>query len=130
MKTFIPVSIIIISLWMINACSYRKLPPKEFNEQLKMSHGILIDVRTPLEFDSGYISEAVNMNIQSDHFSFQLDSLDKSRSYFIYCGIGKRSAKAVMMMEEKGFKNVFELKGGLAEWKKENYPVSKKTTPF
>jgi len=84
---------------------------------------ILIDVRTPEEFNSGYIADAINMNINSEFFDAQIDELDKTKTYIVYCKMGGRSAMAMTLMKEKGFKKVFNLQGGIMQWQKENRPV-------
>ncbi|MDD5765191.1 MAG: rhodanese-like domain-containing protein [Candidatus Marinimicrobia bacterium] len=84
---------------------------------------ILIDVRTPEEFNSGYIAGAINMNVNSEFFDVQIDELDKTKTYIVYCKMGGRSTKAMTLMKEKGFKKVFNLEGGITQWQKENRPV-------
>ena len=72
----------------------------------------VVDVRTPNEFNSGHFEQAVNLDFYDPDFSKQLDSLDKSRPVYLYCRSGNRSAKAAMMLVEKGFKEIYDLKGG------------------
>ena len=47
--------------------------------------------------------------------------LNKNLNYYIYCRSGNRSGKTVVILREKGFKNVFNLEGGIIAWKEENY---------
>ncbi len=77
---------------------------------------VLLDVRTPEEFASGFISGAVNIDFKSPEFNGKLDELDKTKTYLVYCRSGGRSAKAMTMMKEKGFKRVYNLRGGIIEW--------------
>ncbi|MFA4838910.1 MAG: rhodanese-like domain-containing protein [Candidatus Neomarinimicrobiota bacterium] len=88
---------------------------------------VLLDVRTPEEFNAGHISGAINMNIKSEFFDMQINKLDKTKTYIVYCLMGGRSAKAMALMKEKGFTKVFNLQGGIRQWQKENRPVVKTT---
>ena len=93
------------------------LPPKEFKDKLQKQNGVLLDVRTPEEYTGEHISGAINMDVRSDGFKSRMDSLDKSRTYFMYCKSGRRSEEALNLMKEAGFKNLFHLQGGIEEWK-------------
>lgn len=89
-----------------------------------IEQGVLIDVRTPAEFNDERIEGAVNMNVKDSLFEQQVKKLDKTNAYFLYCGIGKRGDKALKIMEHEGFTRVYNLKGGLAEWKKKGYKTN------
>ncbi|MHA7942988.1 rhodanese-like domain-containing protein [Formosa sp. 3Alg 14/1] len=84
---------------------------------------MVVDVRTPEEFDSGHLEGAINYNWKSEDFNNQISDLDKSKEVLIYCRSGARSAKAAEKMRSEGFTTVYELKGGLIDWKKENMSV-------
>ena len=68
---------------------------------------ILLDVRTPQEFSTGHIKGALNINFSAPDFTSKIDELDKSATYLVYCKVGGRSSKAMKLMQEKGFKKVF-----------------------
>ena len=68
---------------------------------------ILLDVRTPQEFSTGHIKGALNINFSAPDFASKIDELDKSATYLVYCKVGGRSSKAMKLMQEKGFKKVF-----------------------
>jgi rhodanese-related sulfurtransferase len=85
---------------------------------------VILDVRTPQEFASGYIAGAVNLDFKSADFPARLDELDKSKTYLVYCRTGGRSAKAMAMMKEKGFQRVYNLRGGITRWKADHLPVT------
>lgn len=69
----------------------------------------VIDVRTPEEFDEGYVKGAVNIDVSNPNFESQIASLDKDAAYSIYCRSGNRSAVAVDIMRNAGFTNVVDL---------------------
>lgn len=92
---------------------------EEFNSKLKTlgNQAILIDVRTPSEFNQGKIPNAINLNYYSSTFKNQVAQLDTSKIAFIYCKSGGRSAKAAKVFIQSGFKKVYDLKGGFSNYK-------------
>lgn len=84
---------------------------------------IILDVRTPEEFDGGYIEGAINIDYYSEDFRTQLDPLDKDKAYLIYCRSGKRSADARDAMAELGFMEIYNMSGGIMEWEAQGLPV-------
>ena len=83
---------------------------------------LLLDVRTPAEFAEGHIPGALNLDYRSPSFAGELEKLDKSKTYIVYCRAGNRSANARAVMERMGFINVYNLFGGFLEWEKEGQP--------
>ena len=80
----------------------------------------IIDVRTPQEYSEGYISNAVNLNIyDANAFMSKVQSFNKENNYYIYCKSGGRSSQACQIMSQLGFNNVFNLAGGITNWKGE-----------
>ena len=71
--------------------------------------GNVIDVRTAAEFSEGHVQGARNLDVQNGDFAAALQTLDKSASYNVYCRSGNRSATAVEMMRNAGFRNVVDL---------------------
>ena len=77
----------------------------------------ILDVRTPEEFEAGYIPEAVNINIyEGQGFIDELGKLDKSKNYYVYCRSGHRSRQACALMNNMGFKQAYNLEGGILDW--------------
>jgi phage shock protein E len=86
---------------------------------------IILDVRTSDEFNQGHIKGAINIDIkQPDAFS-KIDKLDKNARYIVHCRTNHRSSIAVNYMEEKGFKNIYQMMDGFNGWMLNNLPVSK-----
>jgi len=86
---------------------------------------IIIDIRTPEEFNEGHIENAINIDFYSETFKEDLDKLDKNKTYFIYCRSGNRSGRAMPIMKDLGFKEVYNLSVGIKEWIAEGLPVVK-----
>src|SRR5690625_2670426 len=49
------------------------------------SNQVLLDVRTPEEFAEGHLPDAININLKSDKFEEIIDTLDKNKTYYVYC---------------------------------------------
>ncbi len=97
------------------------LSPSEFKEKSK-DHQI-IDVRTPTEFKEGFIERAKNINLKDDDFAKEITSLDKDKPVYIYCRSGHRSGIAAKKMIDLGFKEVYDLQGGILNWEQSNNEV-------
>ena len=80
----------------------------------------LIDVRTPKEYDEGHIKNATNIDFFDTSFYTQMSVLNKDAPLYIYCRSGGRSGKAAAILKEQGFKEVYDLKGGILDWKQQN----------
>ena len=80
-------------------------------------NAVILDVRTEDECDEGIIPNAINIDIhQGQGFISEIEKLDKSKNYYIYCRSGARSAKACEIMNELGFDNTYNLLGGMLNW--------------
>ena len=81
----------------------------------------LVDVRTTEEYNEGHIDDAINIDFfESDTFAENFAQFDKSEPLYIYCKSGNRSQKSSKILQEFGFKNIIELRGGYNAWKDEN----------
>lgn len=94
---------------------------KEWISQLENDKdAVIIDVRTPDEWNDGHIENAINIDIyKGQGFIYLLEELDKEKNYFVYCKAGGRSEQACNIMNQLGFKNTFNLIGGMMEWQGE-----------
>ncbi|MGM0508963.1 MAG: rhodanese-like domain-containing protein [Fusobacteriota bacterium] len=86
---------------------------------------VILDVRTPGEYQSGHLEDAINIDYYANDFSKKLDELNKNKTYIIYCRSGNRTGKTLDMMEEMGFKKVYDIKGGIISIQRANYPLVK-----
>lgn len=101
----------------------KNLPAEAFAEKVKQTPGALVlDVRTPEEFSKGHLKNARNVNWRDTDFADQVAQIDKSKPVFVYCLVGGRSASAASKMREMGFKEVYELEGGIIKWRAANLP--------
>lgn len=90
---------------------------KLFAEKLKTTDNPqLLDVRTPEEYSSEHIGNAVNVNWNGSDFVIKANKFDKSKPIFVYCKVGGRSAQAADKLAELGFKEIYNLQGGIMKW--------------
>ena len=93
------------------------ITPKAFAEKLKATKSPqLLDVRTPEEFKSGHIDNAINMDWYEDDFAKKAAKYDKSKPVFVYCKAGVRGKKAATKLAELGFAKIYNLEGGIDNW--------------
>lgn len=86
---------------------------------------VILDVRTPREFANGHIENALNLDYYSETFKDDLNSLEKNKTYLIYCRSGRRSGKALDMMKELNFSRAYNMLGGITQWKTEGLSTTK-----
>jgi thioredoxin len=90
---------------------------KTYAEKLKTTQNPqLLDVRTPEEFASEHIDNATNVNWNGSDFETKAATYDKSKPVFVYCKVGGRSAQAANKLAEMGFKEIYNLEGGIMKW--------------
>lgn len=95
----------------------RTIDAKLYAEKLKSTENPqLLDVRTPEEYSSEHIDNAINVNWNGDDFAAKANKYDKSKPIFVYCKVGGRSAKAADKLAEMGFKEIYNLEGGIMKW--------------
>ncbi|KXX72323.1 rhodanese-like domain-containing protein [Flammeovirga sp. SJP92] len=79
---------------------------------------VLLDVRTPDEFNAGTMEDAININVMGDSFLEEVKNLDKETTVMVFCKSGGRSARAKQKLLDLGFTKVVDLEGGITDWKK------------
>lgn len=96
------------------------LTPDEFATSFKNStDGVLLDVRTPDEFNEGHLPGALNIDIRGYEFHELVKELDTDKTYFVYCKSGGRSSAAIQFMQSIGFTKTHNLVGGITAWRGE-----------
>ncbi len=87
------------------------------------SHVVLLDVRTPEEYNRGHLHNAININILDETFTQTVNKLDKKKPVYVYCQVGGRSTRASEKLKALGFVNIVNLMGGYSAWQKAGKPV-------
>lgn len=103
-----------IPRWQLLKRELNNLTPAEFLQQLETQpQAILLDVRTDSEYADFHLPGARLFNyLTPDHWD-QLEQLDPSATYFVYCRSGRRSLRTCTLMKNGGFRQVYNLDGGL-----------------
>jgi thioredoxin len=98
------------------------IDPKAFSEKIMTTpNAQIIDVRTPQEFASGHLDNAVNIDWLGDNFVANAEKLDKTKPVFVYCKTSNRSPQAAKKLEELGFATIYNMQGGLLKWDAEGF---------
>ena len=80
------------------------------------SNAVLLDVRTPEEFEEGHIPGSILLDYKSPDFTMNALDLDDSKNYYVYCRSGARSKGACIVFHENGIPNSYNLLGGFSQW--------------
>jgi phage shock protein E len=78
---------------------------------------VILDVRTPEEYQAGHLKNAQLLNIYSPDFQDRLKALNPEKTYLVYCAVGGRSGQASQQMQELGFKKVYDAQEGFSSLK-------------
>jgi uncharacterized membrane protein YfcA/rhodanese-related sulfurtransferase len=79
-------------------------------------NAVLLDTRTPAEHHEVRIPNSQLLNIVDPNFMNNLENLDRTKNYYLYCRSGNRSFQAARIMKNYGFENVYNLKSGIIRW--------------
>lgn len=81
----------------------------------------LVDVRTPDEYNAGKIDDAINIDyFDQETFKKEFEKLDKNKPVYVYCRSGHRSHESAVLLEQMGFKEIYDLEGGYIAWSEKN----------
>ncbi|GAB4127246.1 MAG: hypothetical protein OHK0045_12140 [Raineya sp.] len=108
-----------------NKIMFQNLNVNEFEQGMTQNEAVIIDVRTPMEYQEGHIKNSKLIDISDKDFENQIEKLDKNKAYYVYCRSGGRSSSASQIMVEKGFTKVYNLQGGMIAWSGAKKPVEK-----
>ena len=103
-------------------------PPEAYNLIQKNKGNpnfTILDIRTQMEFDQGYVEGAVLIDYYLPNFEDELKRLDKNKAYLVYCRTARRSDDAVLIMKKMGFREVYNMVGGIVGWKAAKLPLVK-----
>jgi len=104
------------------------LKPSAFQHCMQWQRVLLIDVSTPDEYAQGHIKGSINIDWTGSDFDDKIAALGNDRPALMYDHNGSKSALAADNLRKAGFKEVYELKGGLQEWLADKKQVEKDTS--
>jgi len=125
------VTLLLLACWSLSAaCSSGEsrgqistLPAAEFSTRLGAADSpLLLDVRTPGEYVKGHLARAVNIDWYGSDFDRRVAGLDRTRPVFVYCLSGSRSSEAARRLAGAGFRQVYDLSGGIIAWRAAGLP--------
>lgn len=96
--------------------TYQDIDAEKFQELMKEKETVVLDVRTPAETSDGVVPGYQMINIMAPDFREQINKLDKSKTYLVYCRSGNRSGQACDYMAGLGFDKLYNLSGGIGAW--------------
>ena len=106
-----------------NAQTGNVLQVDSFAKQIeRMPDAMLIDVRTPEEFDKGHLANALNISWNAKDFDSRIALFDKKQPVMVYCLSGGRSGSAARKLRKEGFETVYDMEGGMLKWRAANLP--------
>lgn len=85
---------------------------------------VVLDVRTPEEYEEGHLEGAVLVDFYAADFADQLGQLDPNVPYLLYCRSGNRSGQTRAMMADLGFTDVADVEGGITAWAAAGLPLA------
>ena len=88
-----------------------QMPITEFSSDDLREGDLLVDVRTPGEYQGGHLDGALNIDWMSGEFLKAWDTIDRDRKVYVYCKVGGRSAEAARVLDSLGY-DVVDLTGG------------------
>ena len=132
MKYFFNTSYSILLSALLLACNAQTktaLTASEFEKNILDPAAIqLLDVRTASEYNSGHIKNSLLADwTDKTEFNRRIEYIDKNKPVYVYCLAGGRSAAAAKEMRSNGYKEVYELTGGINAWKAASLPLEGKT---
>ena len=108
---------------------YPNLSPPEARETMGKRSGdprfVVLDVRTPKEFQAERLEGAVMVDYLSPAFRDEMAKLDREKTYLVYCRTGTRTGGALKVRRELGFRTVLHLADGITKWKEAGFPTSR-----
>lgn len=125
------VFLILVAALSFSGCSQNQsaaLDAEAFSDQLAANpDAVLIDVRTPQEFDEGHLANARNVDWNAPDFLSHVASVNIKAPVFVYCLSGGRSGEAAAALRANGYMHVHELNGGILAWRSAGLPETART---
>lgn len=102
----------------------KNISPGQAREIIEKAKDVFIlDVRTQEEYNEFHLKGANLIPIQE--LEQNIHKIPKDKIVIVHCAKGKRSAKACEILKDKGLKELYNVEGGINQWKAEGFPVEK-----
>jgi rhodanese-related sulfurtransferase len=96
---------------------------QQAKEMIDRGEVFILDVRTQEEYDEGHIMGSILIPV--DELDRRLTELPREKKILVYCSTGHRSLTASEKLENSGFTQLYNMKGGITEWKNAGFDIEK-----
>jgi len=117
---------LVASVSIACAQQYNNASPKEAKAMIDKGNIVLVDVRTPQEWNAGHLAGAVLVDFYDPNFENNIKKVSKGKKVLVYCARGRRSASASEKMSTSGWKDVTNMTGGYEAWSAAGLPTTLK----
>ncbi|MFN4986612.1 MAG: rhodanese-like domain-containing protein [Ignavibacteria bacterium] len=126
-RFFTNLAVILIAAASV-ACAqqYKNVTAQEAKTMIGKGNVVVVDVRTPQEWNAGHLSGAVLVDFYDANFESNIKKVGKDKQVLVYCARGGRSASAAEKMSSWGWKNVTNMTGGYTSWSSAGLPTTTK----
>ncbi len=120
---------IIVFVLLITSCqenhgdTVQLITVSEMKSLMQLGDVQLVDVRSEKEFASGHISRAQNIVYLGDNWEKEFSKLDREKPVLVYCERGGRSKRCTNKLVAAGFQKIYDLEGGIQQWKFAGEPL-------
>ena len=104
---------------------YQNVGVKEAFDLIQNNATLILDVRTPGEYTAGHIKNSVLIPVQILKNDIEKIIAYKNSPVLVYCRSGNRSVTASNILNQNGFKEIYNLKGGIKDWVRKGYSIQK-----
>ena len=105
--------------------NYREISAKEAAELINNISPLILDVRTPAEYQRGHLNDSVLIPVQNLQRRWKEIGTHKNQDILVYCATGNRSTVASKILIDNGFKRIYNMRYGIVNWNQNNYPVKR-----
>ncbi len=116
------IALLVTSVSMLAGEKVKSITPTQAQKLIKSAKVVVLDVRTPAEYRSGHLVNAILVDYYEKNFLENVMKLDKELPVVVYCARGRRSEDATNIMVNNGFKKVYNVLGGFERWSAESLP--------
>ena len=89
---------------------------RAFKRQIAKEQVIVVDARTPDEYNTSHLENSVMVDFKADDFREKITKLPKNKTICVYCRSGNRSGQTMEILKQEGYLRVYNLKGGITAW--------------
>jgi len=108
---------------------FTAVSPKEASALIEKHKGdsdfIILDIRTPGEYQRGHIENSIMIDFYSKTYAEEVNRLDKTKIYLIHCRSGNRSTRSMGLFNKLQFEKIYHLSSGIYGWNSEGLPLVK-----